>query len=209
VLVDLRGHGKSTGKQIFFGTRETEDLSQLLDKLAADGQLAGPVSAVGESYGASLALRWKSEDPRVRTVVSIAPYASLSNAVLNISRDYAAWMPEIFIRAGLKKLPRVLNVQPGELDTTTVLERNPVSALFVAGAADKIMPLADVQRLDQLSGPGSELIVEPNATHEAVTYFFNDLAPPVVAWLAAAGGVPTSAGGSNVLSSPAYAEVRK
>src|SRR5262249_34114716 len=31
VLVDLRGHGKSTGRRIYFGIREASDLSQLLD----------------------------------------------------------------------------------------------------------------------------------------------------------------------------------
>jgi len=60
VLVDLRGHGKSTGKRIYFGTQEARDLSQLLDTLAHDGQLATPVAAVGESYGAALAVRWKA-----------------------------------------------------------------------------------------------------------------------------------------------------
>ena len=49
VLVDLRGHGKSTGKEIYFGTHETNDLSRLLDRMQADGELKGPVAAMGES----------------------------------------------------------------------------------------------------------------------------------------------------------------
>ena len=101
VLVDLRGHGKSTGSQIYFGVRETNDLSQLLDKLAQDGQLKEPVAAFGESYGAALALRWKTVEPRVRTVVAVAPYAGLSNAVLNLRHEYAAWLPKTLIKAGL------------------------------------------------------------------------------------------------------------
>lgn len=183
VLVDLRGHGKSTGRQIFFGVRETRDLSQLLDQLAQDGQLAGPVSVMGESYGAALALRWKAADPRVQNVVAIAPYAVLSNAVMNIAHDYAGWMPKVLIRAALKKLPSVLKIQPGELDPETIMKRSPVSALFVAGAGDSIAPPADVEGLRKLAGQGSELILVPQATHEAVTYYFKDLAPPVMAWL--------------------------
>lgn len=183
VLVDLRGHGRSTGKQIYFGTRETGDLTQLLDKMDKDGKLVGPVGVVGESYGAALALRWKSVEPRVNAAVAIAPYGVLSNAVLNISRDYARWFPSAFLKAGLKRLPSVLEVQPGDLDTTTVLTRHPEAALFVAGAEDKIMPLADVSRLHALAEPGSGMIVVPHATHEAVTYFFDELAPPVLSWL--------------------------
>jgi pimeloyl-ACP methyl ester carboxylesterase len=77
VLVDLRGHGKSTGRRIYFGVQEARDLSQLLDELARDGQLARPVATLGESYGAALALRWKGLDPRVGPVVAIAPCAVL------------------------------------------------------------------------------------------------------------------------------------
>src|SRR5207302_9852123 len=40
VLLDLRGHGKSTGGRIYFGVREARDLSQLLDAVARDSQLA-------------------------------------------------------------------------------------------------------------------------------------------------------------------------
>jgi len=206
VLVDLRGHGKSTGKRIYFGIQEAHDLSQLLDKLARDGRLKEPVAAFGESYGAALALRWKTVEPRVRTVVAITPYAGLSNTVLNLRHEYASWLPKTFVKAGLKKLPAVLEIPAGELDTTTELARRPVTALFVAGAEDKITPVTDVEQLRALAAPGSELIVVPDATHEAVTYFFDELVPPVLAWLSKAGGpgnsIDSHAGADTPISSP-------
>ncbi len=183
VLVDLRGHGKSTGKRIYFGVQESCDLSQLLDELERRGQLCGPVAAMGESYGAALALRWKADEARVHAVVAIAPYADLETAVLNIGHDYASWVPASLLRAGLRKLPKVLELPPGELDTTTVLTRSKVAALFVAGAEDKVIPVADVERLRSLAATGSQLLIVPQATHEAVTYFFPQLAPAVTAWL--------------------------
>ena len=191
VLVDLRGHGKSTGKQIYYGIRETYDLSQLLDQLAHDGRLKEPVVAFGESYGAVLALRWETVEPRVGTVVAITPYAGLSNVVLNLGREYAGWMPKIFIRAGLEKLPSVLGISAGELDPTTTMARHPVTALFVAAEQDKIAPVADVSKLQMLAAPGSRLVVVPGATHEAVTYFFSDLVPPVLTWLPETDGQET------------------
>ncbi|MGA2788939.1 MAG: alpha/beta fold hydrolase [Verrucomicrobiota bacterium] len=205
VLVDLRGHGKSTGKRIYFSIQETHDLSQLLDELARNGRLKEPVAAFGESYGAALALRWKTVEPRVRTVVAITPYAGLSNAVLNLCHEYAGWVPKTFIKAGLKKLPAVLDVSADELDTTTELAQRPVKALFVAGAEDKITPVADVKQLYALAASGSELIVVPDATHEAVTYFFADLVPPVLAWLSGVGGqgapIDSHAGADTPISS--------
>ena len=183
VLVDLRGHGKSTGKRIYFGLNESRDMSQLLDELTNGGQLVPPVAVIGESYGAALALRWKTTDPRVGSVVAIAPYAVLSNAVLNICHDHASFLPRAAIRAGLKRLPAVLGVQGDDLNTTTILARHPVTALFVAGAEDTITPLADVRRLFEKALPGSELFVVPVATHETVPYRLSEIIPPVLAWL--------------------------
>jgi pimeloyl-ACP methyl ester carboxylesterase len=183
VLVDLRGHGKSTGESIFFGLHETNDLSLLLDALAHEGRLSPPVSAIGESYGAALSLRWKSVEPRLASVVAIAPYASLSNATLNLGNEYAGWFPQAVLKAGLKQLPAILKVEPGELDTTTVLTRSSVRALIVAGMEDKIMPPSEVRKVFQLAAPGSELLEVAGATHEAVPYFFEVIGPPLKGWL--------------------------
>jgi pimeloyl-ACP methyl ester carboxylesterase len=183
VLVDLRGHGESTGKRIYFTVVETNDMNELLGTLARNNELAEPVAAMGESYGAVLALRWKTVNPRIRAVVAIAPYASLSNAVLNIRREYAELVPKFMVKEGMKRLPSVLQIPATELDTTTVLRRKPVKALFIAGGDDKISPPEEVEKVRALASPGSQLIVVPDATHEALTYYFKELAPAVLPWL--------------------------
>lgn len=183
VLVDLRGHGESTGKRIYFTVRETNDMNQLLAQLAQDKKLVQPIALMGESYGAVLALRMKSVDPLIGPVVAIAPFASLSNAILNIRERYCNWVPKRMVRAGIKKLPSLLGIPASEFDTTTVLRRKSVKALFVAGAADDIAPPAEVKEVQSLAVPGSPLIVVPEATHEALTYYFKDLLPVVVPWL--------------------------
>ena len=183
VLVDFRGHGHSTGKEIYYGIHEPQDLAQLLDRLATKGQLRTPVAAMGESYGASMALRWGAADPRISTVVAITPYAGLSNAVMNLRNEYAAYVPKTLIRAGLKKLPTVLGTTSTELDTTPVLSQHSEQALFVTADGDKIAPLSEVQKLLAVAAPGSKLIVVPDSTHETVTYHFVELVPPVLNWL--------------------------
>ncbi len=184
VLVDLRGHGKSTGKRIYYGLQEPNDLSQLLDQLDRDGRLVSPVNALGESYGAVIALRAQATEPRLHTVVAINPYASLSNAVVNIRRDYAAWLPGVLVRAGIKKLPVLYGVPAADLDTSTAIARHPFAALFIAGENDKVTPVAEVRRLRSLAAPGSGFVIVPRATHESLNYFFGDLAPPIIGWLA-------------------------
>lgn len=184
VLVDLRGHGKSTGKRIYFGLQETNDLSLLLDQLTRDGRLIGPVSAVGESYGGVIALRWHASEPRLQSIVAINPYASFSNVVLNIRKDYASWVPAFLVRSGIKHIPALFQTNAADLDTTTFITKHPVTALFFAGKEDKVTPPAEVRKLHSLAAPGSEYISVPRATHESLTYFFGDLAPPLISWLA-------------------------
>jgi len=183
VLLDLRGHGKSTGRQIFYGLREPQDLSQLLDSLSRDGQLSPPVHVLGDSFGAAVALRWKAQEPRITGVVAISPYASLSNSIQNICQEYADWTPRWLLNAGIRQLPVVLHVGTDELDPKTWLAEVPVKALFIAGENDQIVPLADVRRLYEVAASGSRLFVVPQATHETLPYFFDKLVPPVLNWL--------------------------
>lgn len=183
VLVDLRGHGESTGKRVYFTVVETNDMKQLLAQLSRDDELTPPVALLGESYGAVLALRLKSVDPRIGPVVAIAPFANFSNAVMNIREQYCDWVPKWLVRSGIKKLPSLLDIRASEFNTTTVLKRHPIKALFVAGAQDDIAPPSVVREDEQLAAPGSKFILVPGATHEAVTYYFKDLLPVVVPWL--------------------------
>jgi pimeloyl-ACP methyl ester carboxylesterase len=184
VILDLRGHGKSTGRRIYFGVQEAKDLSQLLDALGHNHELAKPVHAIGDSYGAALALRWKVRDPRLSNIVSMSPYPHLSNAVVNICLDYAKWLSPNFLNAGIEKVPRLLQVAPDALDTVTLVRKTPVKALFVAGGKDDIVPIPDVKEVRDAADSGSQLIIVPNASHESLPYFFDELANPVVNWLA-------------------------
>jgi len=114
----------------------------------------------------------------------------LSNAVLNICHEYARWMPTAFPKAGLKRLPGVLEVEPEDLDPLSVIGRQPVRALFVAGGADAISPPEDVRRLYERAKPTSEFLLVPAATHETLPYFFEDLAAPVTQWLDQSQSIP-------------------
>jgi pimeloyl-ACP methyl ester carboxylesterase len=203
VLVDLRGHGDSTGRRIYFGVVETSDLSQLLDEWARRGALAQPVAVLSESYGAAVALRWRTLEPRVTAVVAMAPYAELAPAAENIRREYAGWFPSAWLRWGLEELPAVLEVPAAELNPVTALQRKPVSVLFIAGGEDRIAPVNEVNRLKALAATGSELLILPDASHEALPYNFDALVPSVLDWLEAHAGTAKARaqveGASNVV----------
>lgn len=81
VLVDLRGHGRSTGDYLSYGVVESRDLAQTLDALEARGLRVGAVGVIGFSYGAATAIEWAGQDPRIRAVIALAPFASLRKVV--------------------------------------------------------------------------------------------------------------------------------
>jgi len=95
---------------------------------------------------------------------------------LNICHEYAGWLPPTFLKSGLKKLPGVLKVEPGQLDTVTVLAQSPVAVLLVAGGRGQSDPAGD--RAENIRGcrAGKRVFVVPEATHEALPYYFDDLA---------------------------------
>ncbi|HZZ58244.1 MAG TPA: alpha/beta fold hydrolase [Opitutaceae bacterium] len=86
ILVDLRGQGRSTGDWITYGAVEHQDLGQVLDDAARRGWIAGPVAALGVSYGASIALQWAGHDGRVKTVVALEPFSDPRRAVIDFAR---------------------------------------------------------------------------------------------------------------------------
>ncbi len=182
VLVDLRGHGESTGKRIYFGTVETMDLAQLLDALETRDQLVSPVQVLGESYGASLALRWAAADHRLQRVVAIAPYPQLAPATLNLRAEFAAWFPARWVRGALERLPRLLAVKPERLDPISILAGRRLPALFIAGSTDRIAPPEAVRRLSQAMPAASAFLSVPDATHEGLGLRLDVLAGPVSDW---------------------------
>ncbi len=183
ILVDLRGHGHSTGRQIGFGPLEASDLDQLLIGLRERGEVPGPVMALGVSYGAALSLRWAAQNPAVTSVVAIAPYAELAPTVDRLRSDYVPWLPHWMVSRGVREIPGVVGSPAAELDTITVVGRRSVPALLIAGGADVIAPVAEVERLRKRAGNGSRIEVILDANHEALPFRFRELSEAVDAWL--------------------------
>ncbi len=186
VLVDLRGHGESGGRKVWFGARESHDLRQLADELDRRGELTSPCAVLGASYGAALALKWSGEDPRLNATVAMTPYAELQPAVLAIRDGYARWIPRRWVRSAAARLPQVTEAGTDGLDPLRWLTKRPVRALFVATDHDPIAPLKEVRRLFSAALPGSAYERLEHGIHETAPFQFEELLPPVRAWLESA-----------------------
>jgi pimeloyl-ACP methyl ester carboxylesterase len=169
ILVDSRGHGRSTGDYLTYGARESRDLVQVLDDLQGQGLIIGNVGVLGISYGASTAICWAAIDPRVRAVVALEPFSSLRDATVDagpILLGSTSWM---FSENDLQKIA----TRVGKLGGFDVDRDSPLAAiahcttpiLLIHGKADNFLRPAHSIRLHQADPDHSKLILVDGASH--------------------------------------------
>jgi pimeloyl-ACP methyl ester carboxylesterase len=183
ILVDLRGHGQSGGRRVFFGTVETNDLRELRWQLEEAGKLHRPCIAVGHSLGAAISLRWQTVDPSLSATVAFGAMAEFVPTVARVRAEYASWIPAGWVRRAALKLPDLIGVPPEALDTTAALREHDVTALLIAAREDVVTPPDDSRKLRALLSDESDLLVVGPATHETLPYAFDQHGPRIRHWL--------------------------
>jgi pimeloyl-ACP methyl ester carboxylesterase len=169
ILVDHRGHGRSTGDRISYGAIESRDMVQVLDALGQRGLIAGEVGAVGVSYGASVAICWAAIDPRLRVVVALAPFSSLRDAeadagpmILGPTR----WMySKEDYRDIIQRIGRLAGFDPDRQNALVAIAHSHTPVLLIHGQSDDFLRPAHSIRLHEADLDHSQLILVPGADH--------------------------------------------
>jgi pimeloyl-ACP methyl ester carboxylesterase len=169
VLVDARGHGRSTGGRIGYGAFEAKDLSRVLDDLAVRGLLVGKVGVLGVSYGGSTAILWAASDSRVRAVVALEPYSRADTAVVEfahgVAPKLAAKISEKTFSTAVAKASKLAGFQWADTDVERAAAAVSVPVLLIHGAKDTWLSPANSERLlSALAGP-KELVLLPDDDH--------------------------------------------
>jgi alpha-beta hydrolase superfamily lysophospholipase len=191
VLVDSRGHGRSTGDALTYGVHETRDLIVILDALSAriDLRPAEPIGVMGHSYGAATAIQWAGRDPRVRAVVAVSPFASL-RAVVPGYLPFA--LPQQFARRLVDTAGRLGHFDPDDASPVEAAAKTNAALLIVHGCKDARIPFAHSEQIvARASGP-AQLVLVSGAHHDNVAgapatrlaersaaWFRSHLSPPV------------------------------
>lgn len=185
-LVDLRGHGESTGRHIGFGAFEAADISAVIDDLGRRGWDVSRVGLFGVSYGASVALLTAGRDPRVKAVVAFEPFSSAESAVPELMRAaFAAQARGIsdrqFAEAHLKEA-RIAGFDWQDADIPAALKRTSAPILFLHGEADRWLSPEHSRRLASVAPPGSRLRLVPRDNHVTLPLQIAPFEREVIGW---------------------------
>jgi pimeloyl-ACP methyl ester carboxylesterase len=169
LLVDLRGHGESTGRYLTYGAVEASDISELLDALDARGVELGAVGAFGFSYGAAVALDLGARDPRVCAVVAAAPFASLREVLGDYRRKYLPApldrIPDSWFDSALQEASWIASFDPDQASPLRSVSHSHAHQLLIHGTADTQVPLRHSVALSSVAGPLARLIPIRGAAH--------------------------------------------
>jgi pimeloyl-ACP methyl ester carboxylesterase len=189
VLVDLRGHGESTGSYLSYGAIESRDISQLLDALCSDHKLAESARSSaaatesgacspsehfgiwGFSYGAAVAISAAACDDRLDAVVAVAPFTSLRAVVRDYERRYFTpahhLIPEAWVDAAVTDAAHLVAFNPEVDSPAAAAKKLDAPLLLVHGDADTQVAPRHSRTLSALAR-NSRLVSVPGASHAAV-----------------------------------------
>jgi pimeloyl-ACP methyl ester carboxylesterase len=181
VLVDLRGHGRSTGDFLTFGVVESRDLVQVLDALDARGLTTGGVGVLGYSYGGGIGIEWAGIDPRVKAVVAVAPFASLRDVV----PGYVSMLPRGFVNGAIDLAGKRGGFDPDQASPVLAMGHTDAPVLLIHGRDDHHVPAWHSQRIFDARRNRTQLLLVAGANHTTIV---NDpvIAQRVPAWFTAA-----------------------
>ena len=186
VVVDLRGHGASTGDHISFGVFESRDISAVLDELGRRGWDVSRVGIFGVSYGASVGLVTAGHDARIAAVVALEPFASAEKAVPELMRaafaSEAGGISDAQFAAAHVKEARLGGFAWSDADIPAALAHTRAPVLFIHGERDSWISPDHSRELMKHAPAGSRLRLVPRDNHVSLPLQIEPFAADVAGW---------------------------
>ena len=187
VLVDLRGHGRSTGDHITFGVEDAVDLRQLTDHLQKEHLCGASVGVYGTSYGAATALLFAGSDPRVKAVVAVAPFASLREEAPYFGK-YVLALPGRFLTAAdyvkvVDRMGKLAGFDPDACSPLAAIQKTTAHVRLFHGTSDLIVSSHASEELAAAAPGRTELTLVPGKGHlSLVLDLLGELRPQTREW---------------------------
>ncbi len=148
VLIDMRGHGHSTGNWSTYGVVEARDMMTVLDTLESRGLLVQPVGAAAMSFSASTLVRLADTDDRVDALALISTFTNMRDVIPDYGRAIGF---DMFSDAQYTRIIDSAGEQagfdPDDADLISRLGRLDTPVLLFHGENDALIPILHAVRL--------------------------------------------------------------
>lgn len=162
VAPDLRAHGSSGGHYTSLGYHEKTDMVALLDYLASQGCDVSRTGVIGGSLGAAVALQWAGIDPRVKTVIAVAPFSDLNSELDYMYRANRVDRFKAFLLESAAQREGQFRIR--DVSPVAAVQTIQTPILLAHGRQDDIIPVAESRKLfDAARGPVA--LFEVDAKH--------------------------------------------
>jgi pimeloyl-ACP methyl ester carboxylesterase len=152
ILLEVRGHGKSDGKQICLGYEEVKDVQAVVDYINSDEKYQGvPIVLQGVSMGGAIAVNSFGQINDIDALIAMSAYSSFEDAALDIMSNY--YVPEFIKQIEKPFLRSALHMIFGKekVDTLKPLKQiehaNGRPVFLIACKDDKGVPVESTYRL--------------------------------------------------------------
>ncbi|GGK03931.1 alpha/beta hydrolase [Luteimonas terricola] len=198
IAIDLRNHGRSGEGRSGYGTREADDVVDVVAALRERGEVTGPLHLLGVSYGAATAI-FAGADPRLQadTVVAMESFAVADIAIRDMvpymladapappsawpARQWMKWrLSDAVLDAAIDQAGSDLGLPLDGVDVIAALAHVPCP-LLVHGDADRHVPVEHGRAL-AASAPHARYIEMRGEDHLSLPMQLDALAPAVVDW---------------------------
>ncbi|MCF8795726.1 alpha/beta hydrolase family protein [Xanthomonas campestris] len=201
VTIDLRNHGHSGGGPSGYGTRESDDVIDVINALQPRGEIQGPLYLFGISYGAATALFTADKlGDRVAGVVAMESFANAGRGIRDMVPHLLASQPNGWrgqavaayarwryggqdIDAVIAAADTQLQLDLDHVDVTQALAATRSCVLLLHGDADQHIPVAHGRAL-ALASPRAHYLELHDEDHLSLPLRLDLLAQPIDAWLA-------------------------
>ena len=182
ILVDLPGHGQSSGPTVSFGRSEVAALTQALHSFQQQGLCGAKVGLLGLGYGANVALCWAAVDSRIGAVVAIAPYNQPDEALGRMAEEAGARIPRELLQGALARAAERVQIRWADWSGEAALRQLKQPVLLIGSGQDRVSVTNDLRLLERAAPFGSRSLLVPEASHFTVQHWFHETAEPVKSW---------------------------
>ncbi len=173
-LVDLRGHGRSTGEYLTYGVREAQDVSQVIDAMEQQQLIAGAIGVFGLSYGATTSIHLAACDPRVQAVVAVEPFSMVRPEIQRfgsvMAPEIACFFNDSQIQGAVDRAGAMAGFDPDRSDAVNAIQRTSAAVLLLHGTDDWIAPYWNSFVLGEAGAGHCQRIPIPHGGHVSLWF---------------------------------------